>query len=227
MIGDDAYVELALCCARACHVLKTAPEGKSVDSLSDPSKKQIENLGRCVDPVSSFLPIITSGIRTVRLIQSAVSERANCAGDLRGHYPGPTKERLVAWRTEIQEMQIFCDVCACHLSVPTAPKLPQGNPELDDAFIAGEQCAQSFTKTKPSKCVSNEYDLPVPAEPSLALLQRLISGAASQSERASLIETIFSSRKATDMICHLRGSDIQTFIDVVDEVRYRSSVPKK
>jgi hypothetical protein len=124
MIGDDAYVELAMCCARACHVLKTATEGKSVDGLSDPSKKQIENLGRCVDPVNSFLPIITSGIRTVRCIESAVGERAKCAGDSREHHPGPTKECLVAWRTELQEMQILFDVCACHLTVPTAPKLP-------------------------------------------------------------------------------------------------------
>jgi hypothetical protein len=61
MIDDDAFVELAKCCTRTCHVLKTATEGRSVDSLSGPSKKRIEDLGRCVDLANSSLPTITSG----------------------------------------------------------------------------------------------------------------------------------------------------------------------
>lgn len=50
------------------------------------------------------------------------------------------------------------------------------------------------------------------------LLQRLISHTVPQDELCSLIETIFSDRKATDVIDHLRGSDTQAFIDVVGEV---------
>ena len=123
MIDDDAYVELATRCTRACHVLKTATEGRSVDSLSDPSKKQTEDLGRCVDPVDSFLLIITSDTRTIRHIESVVCERASCARDLPEHYPGPTQECLAAWQTEMQEILKFFDVRGCHLTVPTVPKL--------------------------------------------------------------------------------------------------------
>ena len=123
MIDDDAYVELAKCCTRACHVLKTTTEGRSVDSLSDPSKKQIDDLGRCVDPASCFLPIIMSNARTIRHIESAVCERAICARNLREHHPGPIQECLVVWRAEMQEMLKFFDVRGCHLMVPTVPKL--------------------------------------------------------------------------------------------------------
>jgi hypothetical protein len=84
--------------------------------------------------------------------------------------------------------------------------------------------AQSSTKTKPSGSVSNGCDLPAPAKPSLVLLLCLISGAVPQSERASLIEATFSNRKVTKMVRCLRGNDAQTFIDVVDEVCYRSSL---
>jgi hypothetical protein len=48
--------------------------------------------------------------------------------------------------------------------------------------------------------------------------QRLISGAAPQDELASLIETIFSSKKVTDRVNRLQGNDVQTFIDVLDAV---------
>ena len=54
MIDDDAYVELANCCTRMCHVLKTATEGRGVDTLSDPRKQRIEDLGRYVDPANSL-----------------------------------------------------------------------------------------------------------------------------------------------------------------------------
>ena len=124
MIDDDAYVELAKCCARACHVLKTATEGRSVDSLSDFSKKLAEDLGRCVDLANSFIPIITSDTRTIRHIESVVSERANCACDLREHHPGSTYECLVAWQAEMRGILGFFNVRGCHLTVPTVPKLP-------------------------------------------------------------------------------------------------------
>ena len=92
-----------------------------------------------------------------------------------------------------------------------------------------DQRVQRPTNAKPSESVPNGYDLPVPAEPPLVLdlgraLQSLISGTTPQSERVSLIEAIFSSRKSADMIRRLRGSDAQAFIDIVDEVRHHSSV---
>lgn len=50
--------------------------------------------------------------------------------------------------------------------------------------------------------------------------QRLISRTVPQDELPSLIETIFSDRKRTDMVDSLQGSDAQVFIDLIDGVRY-------
>jgi hypothetical protein len=55
--------------------------------------------------------------------------------------------------------------------------------------------------------------------------QRLISGAVPQDELASLIETIFSSEKATDVADSLKGNDVQTFIDVLDGVWHHALPP--
>jgi hypothetical protein len=121
-MDDDAYVELAKRCTRACHVLKTATDGMSMDSLSNSSKKQTEDLGRYVDPASSFLPIITSDTRTIRHIESVVCERATCARDLREHHSGSIQGCLVVWQAEMQEMLRFFDVRGCHLTAPTVPK---------------------------------------------------------------------------------------------------------
>ena len=221
MIDDEAYVELAEWCTRVCHVLKTATDGRSVDSLSDPSKKQAEDLGRCVDLVNSFLQIITSDTRTIRHIESVVCERTSCAPDLREHYPGPTQECLVTWQTEMQEILRCFDVRSCCLTVPTVPKLHQGDLELVNALIAGENesYVQGSSKTKPYKYVPNGLDIP---GPSFVLLLCLTSGAVPQDERTSLIEAIISSGKATDSV---RGSDAQAFIDTVYEVCCHSSIP--
>ena len=86
--------------------------------------------------------------------------------------------------------------------------------------------AQSPSRTEPSKPVPDGYNLSPLAEPSLVLLLCLISGAVPQGERPSLIEAIFLSRDASDVVRCLRGSDAQTFVDVVDEVRYCSSIPR-
>jgi hypothetical protein len=55
-------------------------------------------------------------------------------------------------------------------------------------------------------------------DPSDQSLQRLISRTVPRSELASLIETIFSNKKATDIVDRLQGGDVQTFIDIMDEV---------
>jgi len=49
MIEEESFVELAKTCVRACHVLKTATDGRDINDLSGPSRRQIEDLGRCVD----------------------------------------------------------------------------------------------------------------------------------------------------------------------------------
>jgi len=54
------------------------------------------------------------------------------------------------------------------------------------------------------------------------ILQRLVSHEASQDELPSLIETIVSNMKAGDIVECLRGSDAQTFIDVIDEACHQA-----
>ena len=54
----------------------------------------------------------------------------------------------------------------------------------------------------------------------------MISGPHHEGELASLIETVFSSREAINLVNHLRESDAQAFIDVVHEVRFHDSIPE-
>lgn len=48
--------------------------------------------------------------------------------------------------------------------------------------------------------------------------QRWINRATPQDKLLSVVETLFSSREAIDVVDSLRGSDAQAFIDVMDEV---------
>ena len=74
-MNDDALVELAKYCARACHVLKNVTQGKTTDSLSGSSRKAIEDLRRYVDPAHHSLSTITNDIRIVRNIETVIGER--------------------------------------------------------------------------------------------------------------------------------------------------------
>ena len=59
-------------------------------------------------------------------------------------------------------------------------------------------------------------------DPHNQAFQRLIDPAVPQSEVASLVEIVFSNRKVADLARHLRGSEAQVFIDVIDEVRHHT-----
>jgi hypothetical protein len=48
MIEDDAFVELAQCCARACLVLKTVTKGVDMGNLSEPTQRAIGSLEKYV-----------------------------------------------------------------------------------------------------------------------------------------------------------------------------------
>ena len=63
-------------------------------------------------------------------------------------------------------------------------------------------------------------DPSIPNDPHERAWQRLINCAVPQDELPSLIELIFSDKKTADMVDHLQGSDVQAFIDVIDEVRH-------
>jgi len=51
MVDDDAFVELAKYCVRACYVLETATEGRDMDSLNGPTEEAIESSEKYVVPV--------------------------------------------------------------------------------------------------------------------------------------------------------------------------------
>ena len=53
-----------------------------------------------------------------------------------------------------------------------------------------------------------------------ALLQRLINRPIPEDGLISIIEAIFSKEKVSDIVEWLRRDNAQTFVDVVDEVRY-------
>jgi len=127
MIEEESFVELAETCIRTCHVLKKITDGRDVDSLSVPSRRQIEDLGRYGIQPNSPLLTITSGISTMRHIESAVRERVNFARDPQEHYPESIAGCPVAWRMELLERLRALDVCSFQPSVPTPSKRPQGD----------------------------------------------------------------------------------------------------
>ena len=106
-------------------MLERTTEGRG--DLSGPSRKQIEDLERCVDPAQPSFLTITNDIRVIHLIQSVVSERANSANDLRVHHTGSAEECLAARRTEMWEMLRFFDVRGFQRMIPAVSNLPQGD----------------------------------------------------------------------------------------------------
>jgi len=49
MIKNKDSVELSEYCFNMCEVLKTVIYGKNADDLSEPVRRALEDLGRCVD----------------------------------------------------------------------------------------------------------------------------------------------------------------------------------
>ena len=76
------------------------------------------------------LPIITSDIRTLRHIETAVNEHASCAGD---HCPAPITECLITRGAELLEILSVCDVCSFQTTTTTVSNLPQG--ELEQSGV--------------------------------------------------------------------------------------------
>ena len=146
-------MELAKLCVRTSHVVKTVAEGNDGDNSSGPSKQQIEDLSRCVNPAKPSLLGITSDIRTVRHIESAVRERANRSRYSREHHPGSTGERVIAWRAELLEILNLYDVHRRQLttSVPITPQLPKVDPGRGSALGVREieHCVQRSVDVEP------------------------------------------------------------------------------
>ena len=133
MIEENSFAELAKTCVRAFHVLKIATDRRDIDNSSSP-RRQIEDLGRCVDPAQLPLLKMTSDIRTVRHIESAVRERVNYARDSQGHHPGSTDECPVAWRMEMLERLRILDACGLQ---PIRSESPHGDLGQGDILEVG------------------------------------------------------------------------------------------
>ena len=91
-------------------MLKDVTQGRGVDNLSGPSRKAIEDLERYVDLLHHSLSTITNVIRTMRNIESVVSERRDSVHDLPECHPGSTDDYLIRQRTELQEILRILDV---------------------------------------------------------------------------------------------------------------------
>ena len=70
------------------------------------------------------LSTMTNDIRTMRNIESIVSERRNSAYDLQERHSGSTEEYLVACRTELQTVLRTLNVRDCQFAVPTISEVP-------------------------------------------------------------------------------------------------------
>jgi hypothetical protein len=113
MIEDDALVELAQCCARACLVLRNVTKGRGVGGLSEPAKKAIGSLEKYVNYAQLPLSSLTNTTRIVHHIQSEVAEHAPGANFFPGHLPGSTEVSSALWKAELQKALEDIDVC-CH-----------------------------------------------------------------------------------------------------------------
>lgn len=68
--------------------------------------------------------MITSGIRTVRAIESAVRERVSCAGDSRENNSSSGEEYITAWRAKLCEISSMLYLRLFELTA-TKPAVPQ------------------------------------------------------------------------------------------------------
>ena len=103
MIEEELFVELAQVCVRTCNVLGTAAERKDAENLSGLGSK-LEDLGRYLNPARPPLLTMTSDIRTIRHIESAVRDPTNCVQHSPEYQTGPAEERIIAWRAELREL---------------------------------------------------------------------------------------------------------------------------
>ena len=96
---DEAHkgssLELAKGCIRARHALKGASAGRDLDDSSGPSRKQIKDLERCVDPPQPSILTITNDIRVIAVSSPSASARTVpmiCEGTTLG-----TPRKVLSW----------------------------------------------------------------------------------------------------------------------------------
>ena len=134
MIDDDGFVGLAKDCVKACQVLKTATEGKDVDSLSGPVKEAIESLEKYV---GSGQPSANYNEQH----QDHPPHRVQCQGMLQLP-PGasPWIHRGMSHPVENGDSEDLGNFRCTWLQLrsATVSELPQGEPELCGGLVTRE-----------------------------------------------------------------------------------------
>jgi len=150
MIDDVAFVGLAKYCARACHVLKAATEGRSMDSLNGPMKEAIVSLEGYVD-------LAHPSTNCNKKHQGHGIHRAQCSRMRARHQlPAEVSPRVhrIACLVEDEDTEDFGRFRCTWLPLQgaTASELSQGDLEPDDPLVAGEneQRAQRSAHKSPS-----------------------------------------------------------------------------
>jgi hypothetical protein len=111
MIEDDALVDLAQCCARACLVSRNVTKGRGAGGLSEPAQKAIESLKKYADSAQLLLSNLKNTTRIVLNIESEVAEHAPSAKFLPGYFPGFTEVFPTLWKVDLQKAPEDIDVC--------------------------------------------------------------------------------------------------------------------
>ena len=102
MVEEDLFVELAEISGRTLHVLKHVA-GQEATNLSNLGA-ELESFGRYPNLGLSSLVELTSDIRIVRAIESAIRVRAGRARDSHESQPGSAEEHAIVWRVELREL---------------------------------------------------------------------------------------------------------------------------
>jgi len=77
MVDDKDTVQLSEYCFNTCEVLKTAVQGKDVNSLNESVRVALEDLERCVDWSCSVCSLTNSNSRVTREIERTLRRGAN------------------------------------------------------------------------------------------------------------------------------------------------------
>jgi hypothetical protein len=101
------------------------------------------------------------------------------------------------------------------------PERPlEGASFTDDLWKTLEKCWSFQPKDRPSvEAVLESLGHASVATATNSALQRLISRSFTEDELPSHLEKIFSSSESTLVVHSLQGSDVQTFVDVLDKAR--------
>jgi len=216
MANNKDSVELSEYCFNVCEVLKTVIHGKDPDDLSEPVRTGLEDLGRYVDLVlvPSTSPQTTPGLYGKSSGPSGGGQACHSLNIIRARLRG------ASWRSE------RCSVLSTYrahssMNIPPWVNVPLLWRPLIPTPTKPPQPLDPKVRLSPTFTIL--YGIPIPPDPSsfnpnTSACGRLIRREFAPHELSSLIEVILTSKDASEMIRCLSADDVQTFVDVIDEV---------